>query len=207
MDKLTFIEKIVSSLAWPLVVLAIAIIFRVSLSNLIRRITRLKAKGLDVTLVEAKEKILEAGQDLPEPKRITVFPASKEVHETKLKISAGEIERVSPSPVNVAVKPFDLAAKTPRQIIENAWQRLENTLRELGQSKLGHPPKKFPSLLVALDKLETVPPEIIYSIRGLETARNDLKKTTKPIGRGVAASFAHTVDRIIVFLQEEEFQE
>jgi hypothetical protein len=157
--------------------------------------------------VEAKEKILEAGQDLPEPKRITVFPASKEVHETKLKISAGEIERVSPSPVNVAVKPFDLAAKTPRQIIENAWQRLENTLRELGQSKLGHPPKKFPSLLVALDKLETVPPEIIYSIRGLETARNDLKKTTKPIGRGVAASFAHTVDRIIVFLQEEEFQE
>ena len=43
MDKLTFIEKIVSSLAWPLVVLAIAIIFRVSLSNLIRRITDRKS--------------------------------------------------------------------------------------------------------------------------------------------------------------------
>lgn len=207
MDKLTFIEKIVSSLAWPLVVLAMAIIFRVSLSNLIRRITRLKAKGLDVTLVEAKEKILEAGQDLPEPKRVTVFPASKEVHETKLKISSIETKRVSPSPVDVAVKPFDLASKTPRQIMENAWQRLENTLRELGRSRLGQPPKRLPSLLGALDRLDKFPPEIIYSIRGLEAARNDLKKTTKPIGRSVAISFAQTVDRVIVLLQEEEFQE
>lgn len=207
MDKLTFVEKIVSSLAWPLVVLAIAIIFRVALNSVIRRITRFKAKGLDVTLVEAKERILEAGQDLPEPKRITVFPAWKEVHETKLKMSPGDIKRVSPSPVNVAVKPFDLTAKTPRQIIENAWQRLENTVREFGQSRLDAPQKKFASLLVALERLETLPAEIVYSIRGLEAARNDLKKTTKPIGRNVAASFAHTVDRIILLLQEEEFQE
>jgi hypothetical protein len=213
-DKLTFIEKIVGSLAWPATILAVILFFRGPLGHLIRRVKRLKVKNIDVTLAEVEEKLLEAREDLPVIRELEIptpevktLPESKIFHKTNvtLQLAQKKIERLSPPPVEVAeIEPLsDRAAKTPKQIIESAWQRVDSALRERAARQLIQPPKSLKSLLRSLELSATLPEEIFHSIRELEDARRKLKRRTKPIGHAIAASFACTADQVTLILLDE----
>lgn len=207
MDNLTFIEKIVNSLAWPLTIVAVVLVFRGPLRDLIGRVRRLKVKGVDVTLAEVQNRLLEASQDLPVPKELVVPPSSKtakRLHETPLNLADHAVETVVPTEIDVVemVEPIEEAGETPRQIIEQAWQRLQGAAKQRAARNSGQEPVSVRDLMRTLESAGDLPAEVFHGIQELEEARKKLRKRTKPIGRSVALSFARTADRIILALQD-----
>lgn len=68
LDILAFTASLVASLAWPLPVLIVVLIFKESLKTLSSAIEHVKFAGVDLKLSKAVEKVrIEAEEALPEP--------------------------------------------------------------------------------------------------------------------------------------------
>jgi hypothetical protein len=102
----SFVE-LTKGVAWPLAVLAIAILFRKEIRRLLRRLTKLKYKEAEA---EFSEMLLKAQADAPE----VLSPPEPETEEEE------RHKRIF----------AELAARSPRSAVLEAWREVESALRE-----------------------------------------------------------------------------
>lgn len=133
MDLLKFISDIVGHLAWPVTVLLLAILFRVSLAKLLLRLTRLKGKGWE----------LEFGKELEELKEAAAEAELSPPRETK-SLSPGAPRIVRGSSPGESEKKLEeartLATVAPSAGIALAWEAIEiellNAVKRVGELAL-----------------------------------------------------------------------
>lgn len=121
--------SLLMALAWPVVTLAIALIFRQDVTRALSRVGRLKYHDLEVTFQQDLHEAEELARSLPPPP-----PASRSKDSIVLELSpAREQPFVRPSspyetPSRESEALGKLAEQSPRTAIEKAWNRLSQAL-------------------------------------------------------------------------------
>lgn len=159
MDWLTFISKIMESLAWPIAVIIMVIILRLPLAQLVSLLRKLKYKGLELDFAEKLEKVETEAEraDLPRPVSI---------HPEKMIAGINADSRISIR---------QLAITSPRAAIGEIWRQLESAISDALERKgiaLPTQPRRLQTLLQLAQKKEILPPQIIPLIVDLRGLRN-----------------------------------
>ena len=128
MEYLKILVQVIGHIAWPIVVLTIAIYFKKEVSALLRRVTRAKYKGVELDLEnafqEVKTEAIDAG--------ITVaYPASSFSQEN-----------------------FDTLKQAPELVFIKSWQEIENLLTDAYKRKVDKGAKTPPISLVIVALVE-----------------------------------------------------
>ena len=110
MDWLTFISKIIDSIAWPGAVILIALIFRNEIGKLLRLIRKLRHGDLEVTFGEELEKAREESEELGSP----IDTPAEIIRDQEL---------------------LNLAKNHPPAAVIEAWKDIEKELIQLGRRK------------------------------------------------------------------------
>ena len=116
MEPSSLIIQITKVIAWPIAVVIIVIILRVTLGHAIMALSRLRYKGLELefgkNLKDVEDKVGELG--LPPPEDVRTIPD-----------------------LTVPSKPYDslfqLARSYPRAAITEAWRSVEGSLRQIAE--------------------------------------------------------------------------
>ena len=127
MDILTFVSSVVSTTAWPAVVVTLAMVFRKELREFSERVTEVKAHKISVKA--AVMQLKEARRELP--LRQVEFSQTGE----RFPIAPrGEVvivrDRPGLFPLGMAPRTTRPVAETPREELEQAWATLQATLLE-----------------------------------------------------------------------------
>lgn len=150
MSWLEFIAALVGALAWPVVVLLIALIFRKKLAELLsERMTRLKAGPLEV---EWQRQVSETQADLEE---------------------AGASAPVSIDLMDPALR--ELAGRAPSAAVVEAFAQIERTLRTLATQWLPNEDiDRLGGLRLArlLQQRDVLPEETVRAVESLTVLRN-----------------------------------
>ena len=151
MDWLTFIAEMLKILIWPIIVVAIILLLRRQITNLIPNLRHIKFKDFELEFAKDLQKVNQHIKQLSLPKY---------VDNEDLKYKAGELK--------------NLAYNSTRGAILEMWLLIENQLQEIANKKLGDVPNKYSvrTLLELLFK-EKIIPQGIYSIfKELRAIRN-----------------------------------
>lgn len=116
MDWLTFVSKVIDSLAWPLVALALGLVFRKRLLELIPAIRKFKAGPLEAEFEMAAKQVRASAKQ--ETLQITPIPSERP--EDKSETGNETVERL----LN--------ARNDPAGMILEAWAKVEGELFRLG---------------------------------------------------------------------------
>jgi len=202
-DHLTFVERLVHDLAWPLVVLALAGIFRHSLQEVILRISRLKFRGADLTF--ARDELDDARRKLHTPK-VRIPDLDSESTRRALPPGAPPKETIKPVETEVIGPPqvYD-DSLPPRLTVEESWLRLELSLRDLESRVAKQTSRSFRGLLAHLADTGLLTPELRSVIEQLYSARNQLLRAHGHIPRGIVDDFVKAVDQAQLSLQNRPF--
>jgi hypothetical protein len=180
-DWLTFISSLVGSLAWPAMVVVLAVIFRPQVTRLFSTVRRLKWGSLDADLDERLEAVTrEAEQVLPPPQRPSQDAAESESTFARILRRADPLER--------------LAEDAPRAAIIDAWIAVEDALRAAaGRAGVGtHLPVTSASVLNELGRRGIVDPSLAALINELHALRNEAVHAREfKVGRDEALKYAY----------------
>lgn len=147
MDSLTFIAEITKALAWPIVAVAISLVFRRQLQGLLARIKKGKVGPAEF---EFEQGVRELRQELPKGLPLPPLPAPEE-----------------PGALKVIAE--------PRTVVLEAWLKLETALEELGKKTNLHNALAAPNspyLANALTKAGILEPWLLNLYRDLRRLRN-----------------------------------
>jgi hypothetical protein len=123
MDGLQFIASLVGSLAWPLAVLALALVFKRQLGELIGRLRSVKALGAEGTFDP---------RDAESAVALATATATASVQEAAQANTTPNLARDA----DLADRLHDMAVSHPRAAVMEAWAEVEEVLRaRLGTSQ------------------------------------------------------------------------
>ncbi|MFI8619265.1 hypothetical protein ACIGHN_27610 [Acidovorax sp. NPDC077693] len=142
MDLLTFISRVVDSLAWPVAAIVLGLIFRKKLLDLIPNLRKFKAGPLEAEFELAAKHAREGSADLhardavPDAPRVIVNPSE----EREYAADPGEIDATSgasrstnnPGIEDAAAKLL-IARTEPTATIIEGWTTLDSELHKLGR--------------------------------------------------------------------------
>ena len=193
MDDLTFVSNLISSLVWPLIVIAIVILLKKPLRELIhdlgRRLRIIKFPGGEAEFSEELAEIKEAA-DVANLPPAAVMPTRDFL---SLRINEDMDEWAK------------LVEVSPRSAISEAWRWVENAMRETAE-KLNIPQSdtRSPTALIReLGKREALNSETILIISDLRGIRNRAVHGIEPgISRADAIEYISLVRRIIATLRK-----
>jgi len=180
MDKLEllklglgFIEKIVASLAWPLVVLIIAVMFKEKFTRLLDEISEWKGWGVEAKFARGAREALKQAEEVANVEApATQPPAQPPVQQVPIPMSEPDGEAKDP-----IVRPNRLMTYShPGAAILLAWANVEEALRlivsERGLYMPAHATGTFTELLTAIMKAELLSEEQFKLLMKIKTLRN-----------------------------------
>lgn len=183
MDRLTFISKIIESLAWPVVALILGIAFKKRLLELLPTMKKFKAGPVEAEFELAAKKVLaEASQDT-----VTVAPSvPNEIQES---------ERTSDQIVSELLS----ARGDPTRIILEGWARIDGQLHQLGrQIDVVHDPlESTDKVYSAIMNADVLPPHTFKLLRELKGLRNKVAHAQVIPTVEAAQDYLVAVNRVI----------
>ncbi|TBR07498.1 MAG: hypothetical protein EPO47_11175 [Rugosibacter sp.] len=158
MDSLTFISKLIESLAWPLSLVIVAWLMRAELRELLRLVKKLKAGPVEAEF-------------------------DREVRSLRVEIETREPTAPTTPATRAQTDPLlELAARHPRAAILEAWRAVEVALLRLANSRDLLPPglDKTPSrhVIGVITKDHLLAPEEIALYYDLRNLRNQAAHAT-----------------------------
>ena len=167
MDWLTFTSSLVSSLAWPVTVIAAFFLLKNNLGSLFPFIERLKYKDFELEFRKSIEKLVEKSK--------TAIPAPVEVPLPSL---ASELRD----------RLFNLAEISSRSAILEAWLQVESAAADIIESKKlttsfkrANAPLRFAELLSRNEILDPSQMEIFHQLRDLRNKAVHIGDATFPL--------------------------
>lgn len=191
MDILSFIANVISSLAWPSVLILCVVLLRKPIAGLIPLMRSLKFKDFEIDFSRRLEE-LEAEADEAELQSIPP-PTTEAPEEPKRETDYWETIE-------------GLSEVSPRAAISEAWRRVEwaidDYFRRLGMEG----PRSYQGMLRALRAQERpIPPAITLLFQELRVLRNRAVHARDfDIDPRRAIEFAQLADRIVASLESEE---
>ena len=178
MNGLQFTSSLITGLAWPLVVVCIAIVFRRPLAQLLGRIKSYKGLGHELTfgdrLADAEDSVKEAARGVPSEKTGTE-----------------QIVDIEPSPLARE------ADANPSFVVIRSWEQVVSALNDLAGIagiSVGNPRSRNVSsaLLRDLRKFELINPEFVTAVTELRDLRNKVAHGEHNPTPGEAAAYAES---------------
>lgn len=189
MDWKQFIAQIVSSMAWPALVIIILLIFKTELAKIVQRLGRVKYKDLELEFDKVKLQAEELHKDMPEE-----LPGPK-----------------SPVFTSLEDQILDAVERTPSAAILLAWSGLETAMAS-AVSRLGISPDS-PSYrspmhnIEMLSKYGGLPKSHVSLLQEMRMLRNRVaheKDALLSITQGQALSYANVATDMIHHLERLE---
>jgi len=183
LDHLTFISKVIESLAWPIVAIVLGIAFKKRLLELIPTLKKFKAGPVEAEFELATKKVLaEASQEIAIIPPTTIEEVQQEENTTKTIVS--EL----------------LSARTdPTGMILEAWSKVDGQLHQLGrQIDVIHDP--FESTGKVYSKIMeagVLPPGALNLLRELKDLRNKVAHAKVIPTVSAAQDYLVAVDRVV----------
>jgi hypothetical protein len=178
MAALHWTLSLLSALAWPVVTLLIALIFRRDLTLALGRMGRLKFRDLDVTFQQDLHQAEDLARKLPPPPPPPLQAKAKD--SIVLELSPGQdqpfVRQLSTSDAHLKDRQalLNLAEHAPRKAVETAWSRVAGALSRGDRRPLPETEAKLVGLLQTLrdraSKLDRDPPSIDEARRFVELA-------------------------------------
>jgi hypothetical protein len=182
MNGLQFASSFVSSLAWPLVVIVLVVIFRKQLAHLIGRIKSYKGLGQEVTfgerLADAENSVEEAASSVP-------------------------VDKAEPGPVEVEPSPLVQEAElNPSFVVIRSWGDVVKALNNLARIALrGWPSYGLqgysPSALRDLQESGVVKPSFVTAVTELHDLRNKVAHGLHNPTPGEAVTYANSASQLV----------
>ena len=190
MNGLQFASSLVTSLAWPLVVIVLVIIFRKNVADLIGRIKSYKGLGQELTfgdrLAEAENSVEEA------VKTASIGQADLE--------AADEIE---PDPL------IQGAEANPSFVVIRSWEQVVSAMEDLAGAGLPRdkvrPRSASSALLRGLQNSRLISAEFANAIRELRDLRNQVAHGQHNPTSGEAIAYAESAQSISVFMRTKAY--
>jgi hypothetical protein len=191
MDGLTFAASLVSSLAWPVVLLAITYLFRRELAEVIGRLRTVKALGAEGTFdpKEAEAKVALA---------TATAAATIQAATTAPNITASSVTTYTPPKTQEMTERFmDLARRDPGAAVLEAWEEVERTLkRRMDTAKVAGIERLRGEQLIDLAMRKAViNVQTAEALRGLLVLRN-LAAHDRDVGLGKALEYLTLADSV-----------
>jgi hypothetical protein len=183
MNGLQFFSSLIADLAWPVVVVILALVFRKHIAGLIGRIKSYKGLGQELTfgdrLADAENSVEEAARSVP-------------INETDPR----QIDKSEPSPLARD------AEANPSFVVIRAWEQVVdavNALAEIGMpGKYSRSPGFSTSLLRDLQRAELVGPEFVTATFELRDLRNKVAHGMHNPTPGEAVAYAESANSLSV---------
>ncbi len=188
MDNLEFISQLIKSLAWPVVILVIIILFRNHIGKLISSIERIRYKDVNIEFVKKTSLVAEeVSEQIKLDKKLTEkYPA--EIKE--IKNNFDRLKRI--------------AEIDPRGAVINAWIFLEGILREIAVKKGVYNEKYFDTTIWLINDLveaEVLPKYIAEKIYDLWSLRCDaVHKIDFYVPTKSAKEYVSTSEKLALYL-------
>lgn len=186
MDWLTFISKLVDSLAWPVAGVVLGLIFRKKLLDLIPLLRKVKAGPLEAEFEIAAKQVLASTADL----------ASKE--------HSPDARREAPIPIAEATAAQMLTARTePTATIIEGWSRLDGELHKLGRQTgiLVDPLESQLKVYRAIIDSDVLPVGTKQLIQDLRQLRNQVAHAQVVPTPESAQDYWMSVDRVVELIR------
>jgi hypothetical protein len=184
MDWLTFLSRLVESLAWPLSVFLIVLYVRKPLRSLIPLLQRLKYRGLE----------LEFGQRVEEIKREL---ARELPNQTKPTFPTEESQTLA-----------RLAEVSPRSAVLEAWRGVELAALAAGRKLAGHKFTNYtltPQAISILEASESLDSNVIALLHDLHELRNRAAHAPEfALSTRLALRYAATAEAVVYYLKGVE---
>ncbi|MFI0844354.1 hypothetical protein [Mesorhizobium sp. IMUNJ 23232] len=177
LDFLTLFVTLVGSIAWPVAVVVVVLVFRKQLVKLVGRIIALSGPaGITATFADELEKTRDAAEHAPQ---------------TQLPPPAPGLEENDPF--------LALAKNYPEAAVMNSYKEIERVFEALND-KLG---RRFPSVVVmdSLRKVGAITSEIYKLFYQLRVTRNAAVHSERPITPGEALEYRTLVQRLVEELE------
>lgn len=184
MDWLTFVSKLIDSLAWPLVALVLGLIFRKKLFDLIPAIRKLKAGPLEAEFELAAKEI-----------RVSAAEAGAKSEATK----AGELGTPREEGRKEIVESLLSARSDPAGMILEGWSKVDGELFRLGHQlgDIADPLTSTTKVYESVMSSGVLPFETIRLVRELRDLRNKVAHVKVVPTSDAAQDYILAVDRVI----------
>jgi hypothetical protein len=174
MDWLEFMSSVMSALAWPLVVLIVALVFRKPLADVLRQLRHLKAPGVEAQFGESLADVEIAAESL---------------------LEAAGIPNEHIDRGNEAGIPSD-----PSGTILRSWQALTRHIADFAFA--AGVPKSLNTMdqVAELGNTSRIDPEVTDTVFELRQLRNSVAHGKHRPTDGEAQAYAETVQELITYL-------
>lgn len=163
MDWVELVVELIGALAWPLVAVSIAFGFRAELRDVIRRVTGVKAPGVEINMQKSEDSL--------DATRASVEPEVAE-----------EAERRAVEERDSEKAEQEDALHDPTGVILRSWQDLSESVFSLRRSTAGRgrPAKDIATVLQQLVEDGLVSPEFKEAMLQLRSVRNEVAHGVAP---------------------------
>ena len=186
MDWLTFISKVIDSLAWPIVILILGVVFRRQLSDLLPYLRKLKAGPVEA------EFEMEARQALANSEKLSF---------QFMKGSASKIEK--PTEEKEALAKLIGARNDPAGMIIEAWTGVDRALFRLGKQTglIVDPLENTSSVYRSIVSSDLLPDEAKRLVMELHELRNRVAHAKVKPTVVAAQDYVLAADKVIHMLE------
>lgn len=209
MDVLTFVSQIVKSLAWPVAIAVLAVVFRNQLKELLDRLIELKVYRVSLRL-EAAKALKERRGELQLPQVELSQPVERLIAAAPNRNVNVVRDRQGPVALTAAEShhtvTLDVAPHSdPRVELEISWRALQSDLlkkaRHLGASRL----RKAESAVSYLAEKGAVTPEFEAAFAEVQVVHEETRlHPAGSIDAELASEFKRTCDKLREYLAQIE---
>lgn len=202
MDLLTFTERVVSHIVWPLTATVLALVFRSEVRGILGRISQLKFHGADLRFQHEARELESIRRELPNAKVEVLYAADKRI--SGAVASQGvETETLEPlTATDVQERPLDSSlVLSPRARVDESWHRIELSLQDLATVTKISTPKSFRGILGALTENGILNETLENALERLHASRNKIIRARGPLDPKVVSAFVNTADKLQLLLQ------
>lgn len=209
MGGFDFTANIISSLAWPLVILVLILVLRAQIKKaaeaIVKRIadiTEVTAPGVSVKLEKQISELAERTEALPDS------------------TSEGENVIVSPQPARLELRAFSptvtgtseaeqqvtkyqrLAAENPKAAVLTAFSDLEVLLRRIYEQKLGAQGRfvSFGKIIDGLERAGLLDDFVSRALREVSDIRNEVAHSDATVNQAMADGYIESIGNLIGYM-------
>lgn len=186
MDSLTFISKVVDSLAWPVAGIILGLLFRKKLLELLPMLRKVKAGPLEAEFELATKQILASTADLSSPKTTSASPPAPQ----------------APSVEDAATRLLAARSEPTATIIEG-WSTLDGELHKLGRQTgiVVDPLQSQVKVYQAIMTSDVLPAETKHLVRDLRQLRNKVAHAEVVPSPDSAQDYLVAVQRVVELIR------
>ncbi len=213
MDLLTFISKIIGTLAWPITTIIFAFIFKKPISKVLENIESLTYKDGLVKFAKKTEQIgKEVEKQIPLQEPLSVRVSDEAQAQETLTIAEGQQERqesIEKLPRDDFDKIYMEVEKSPQLAIMQAWTKLEmEAMLALKRYKYFQEKGEISispiALLRGLKEKGLLDEKQIQIFDGLRKLRNiAVHRVLRPIPEGIVLSYIDAAKKVYIYLKNK----